>query len=415
MATDPYCCCRGNATTPRAKQTPKNSVVLEDYSVALNLSVAITGPLVRYPNIFCVDITPSDLFTTAFIEAWISHISEVADAYDVFDNPIDESFEAFNLKSSRTPSPSKKRKPSADADAEIDLDATPRPSGIGTISFTDRLRATASLDSSSISTQTDIGPGTSGANFFTNCVLATASSLDDGLVTTPTTSDVVSVSDVSNAPSGVTSAKNCEGELRRAPDYPLRREDGDRWDLTPLIEELIEITSGPVFPHSVKRHLADLWLLKNCMRCDASWKGKGMFNNAWFYAEMPGTKNEVAIDMDIYIYMRIWRIVKNTALCATTMEHEAGWNDMVYSQLLELVVADESSFCEKDERISNAKVDYAIVLTLNAFKILLDLVVHVNLLGPKTLVAVSIETKSANAEPLLGWVQLATWAWAYFR
>ncbi|KAI8300407.1 hypothetical protein K4K61_009767 [Colletotrichum sp. SAR11_59] len=275
----------------------------------------------------CVDITPSDSSATAFIEAWISQISEVGNAHDVFDKPIDESFEAFKFMTSKTPSPSKKRKANS-AGAAPDLDATPRPPG--TTLFTHRLLATRSLD--------------------------------DSTATTQTTSDVSSVSDTSDAPSGASSPKKREG-----------------------------------------------------------------------------THDEGTSEIDTYTYMRVRRIEKNTTLCKQTMEHEAGWNDMVHSQLLELALADESGvsfrnivlddFRETDEFVRNAKVDYAIVLNPDATPTLANSIeayreagrrthpiVHVNLPDrAATPVTVSIETKSANEKPLSGRVQLATWARAHFR
>ncbi|KAJ3957299.1 hypothetical protein N0V92_006128 [Colletotrichum tropicale] len=165
----------------------------------------------------CIDITPSDSSATAFIEAWISQISEAGNAHDVFDKPIDENFEAFNFMTSKTPSPSKKRKANS-AGAAPDLDATPRPPG--TTLFTHRLLATRSLD--------------------------------DSIATTQTTSDVSSVSDTSDAPSGASSPKKREGELRDTSDHPLQRYTLKDRAPTPLMRDLIAIASGPVIPHSVK-------------------------------------------------------------------------------------------------------------------------------------------------------------------
>ncbi|KAI8162687.1 hypothetical protein K4K49_012378 [Colletotrichum sp. SAR 10_70] len=340
----------------------------------------------------CVDITPSDLSATAFIEAWISQISEVGNAHDVFDKPIDESFEAFNFMTSKTPSPSKKRKANS-AGAAPDLDATPRPSG--TTLFTHRLLATRSLD--------------------------------DSIATTQTTSDVSSVSDTSDAPSGASSPKKREGELRDTSDHPLQRYTLKDRAPTPLMRDLIAIASGPVIPHSVK----------NRMSRDSDWMNPPQ--DAWFYPQTSGTHDESTSEIDTYTYMRVRRIEKNTTLCKQTMEHEAGWNDMVHSQLLELALADESGvsfrnivlddFRETDEFVRNAKVDYAIVLNPDSTTTLANSiqayrqagarthpVVHVNLPDRAvTPVTVSIETKSANEKPLSGRVQLATWARAHFR
>ncbi|KAF0316397.1 hypothetical protein GQ607_016364 [Colletotrichum asianum] len=344
----------------------------------------------------CVDITPSDSSATAFIEAWISQISEVGNAHDVFDKPIDESFEAFKFMTSKTPSPSKKRKANS-AGAAPDLDATPRPPG--TTLFTHRLLATRSLD--------------------------------DSTATTQTTSDVSSVSDTSDAPSGASSPKKREGELRDTSDHPLQRYTLKDRAPTPLMRDLIAIASGPVIPHSVKDRMSR----------DLDWMNPPQ--DAWFCPQTSGTHDEGTSEIDTYTYMRVRRIEKNTTLCKQTMEHEAGWNDMVHSQLLELALADESGvsfrnitccsvlddFRETDEFVRNAKVDYAIVLNPDATPTLANSIeayreagrrthpiVHVNLPDrAATPVTVSIETKSANEKPLSGRVQLATWARAHFR
>ncbi|KAF3808145.1 hypothetical protein GCG54_00007927 [Colletotrichum gloeosporioides] len=365
---------------------------LEDNAIAQNPSFAIPTLPVRQSSMTCVDITPSDSSATAFIEAWISQISEVGNAHDVFDKPIDESFEVFNFMTSKTPSPSKKRKANS-ADAAPDLDATPRPPG--TTLFTHRLLATRSLDDSSATTQI--------------------------------TSDASSVSDTSDAPSGASSPKKREGELRDTSDHPLQRRNLRERAPTPLMRDLLAIASGPVIPHSVKGRMSR----------DSDWMNQPQ--DAWFYPQTTGTHDEAAIENDTYTYMRARRIEKNTTLCKQTMEHEAGWNDMVHSQLLELALADESGvsfrnivlddFRETDEFVRNAKVDYAIVLNPDATTTLANSIqsyrqpgprthhiVHVNLPDrAATPVTVSIETKSANEKPLSGRVQLATWARAHFR
>lgn len=76
------------------------------------------------------------------------------------------------------------------------------------------------------------------------------------------------------------------------------------------------------------------------MSRDSNWMDPPQ--DAWFYPQTSGTHDEGTSEIDTYTYMRIRRIEKNTTLCMQTMEHEAGWNDMVHSQLLELALADES-------------------------------------------------------------------------
>ncbi|KAF5482746.1 hypothetical protein CGCF413_v015617 [Colletotrichum fructicola] len=273
-------------------------------------------------------------------------------------------------------------------------------------------------------------PRPPGTTLFTHRLLATRS-LDDSTATTQTTSDVSSVSDTSDAPSGASSPKKREGELRDTSDHPLQRYNLKDRAPTPLMRDLIAIVSGPVIPHSVKDRMSR----------DSSWMDPPQ--DAWFYPQTSGTHDEATSEIDTYTYMRIRRIEKNTTLCMQAMEHEAGWNDMVHSQLLELALADESGvsfrnitccsvlndFRETDELVRNAKVDYAIVLNPDATPTLANSIqayreagrrthpiVHVNLPDrAATPVTVSIETKSANEKPLSGRVQLATWARAHFR
>ncbi|CCF36472.1 hypothetical protein CH063_08039 [Colletotrichum higginsianum] len=342
-----------------------------------------------------IPIASSDCdVTTTFIEDWIAHLhdggAESPSLVRFFDGPDDAI--AFM---SGTPSP-KKRQKSTHEDL-ADPDATPR-----------------------------MPPGLTAHGF-------AHSSADDTSNDTISTSDAASVSNASSRRTGSISPKKRETALRLAVERPLHRDNIANFaEPTQLMVDLASLGSGPLIPVTVK----------DCMKRDSGWAHPPQ--DSWFRHSPDNTPGADSYEDELYVYRRLKTVRNNTMRCKARMEHEAGWNDGVHAPLLEIALANESGityrnitacrvlspFRESDPFLTDAKVDYAVFLdpieadcTLAAsVRAYCEpnprerVVCHVQLPdNAPTPAVIPIETKSANADGVLGPVQLATWTRAQFR
>ncbi|KAK1974334.1 hypothetical protein LZ30DRAFT_608268 [Colletotrichum cereale] len=247
------------------------------------------------------------------------------------------------------------------------------------------------------------------------------------------TSDTASDSGQSGASRRSASPKKRERELRRATEYPLRRDKvTNRPDPTSLMRELYALQDAPVIPSTVKVCAA--------LTKDSSWGNQP--RDAWFYtASSDESTQQSSFDSDMYTYRRLCKIREKAIRCGTQMEHEAGWNDSVHAPLLEVALDDEPSVSyrnvtscrvlpnfRREDQWLNVKIDYAILLdfspesdftsTVEAYRKSDAGTHHVTYIqlpdNPDTPAAIPIETKSANAEMVSGPAQLAAWARTHF-
>ncbi|GKT97527.1 hypothetical protein Ct61P_15377 [Colletotrichum tofieldiae] len=334
-----------------------------------------------------------DAITTS-IEDWIAQIqdsgAESPSLFRFFDGPDDAV--AFM---SGTPSPTKRQK-KAHGDL-ADPDTTPRmPPGLAAHGF---------------------------AHSFA----------DDTTNETISTSDAASVSNGSSRRTGSISPKKRETALRLAVERPLHRDNIANFaEPTQLMVDLASLGSGPLIPAVVK----------DCMKRDSGWAHPPQ--DSWFRHSLDNTPEDDGDGNQLYVYRRLKTVRKNSIRCKAQMEHEAGWNDGVHAPLLEIALDDElgityrnitacrvlSPFRDPDPFLTDAKVDYAVFLDPTEGDSTLAasvraycepnprerVVCHVQLPdNAPTPAVIPIETKSANADGVLGPVQLATWTRAQFR
>lgn len=135
------------------------------------------------------------------------------------------------------------------------------------------------------------------------------------------------------------------------------------------------------------------------------------------------------------------KICRNSRKCKVKMEYEPAWNDLVHSRILEEALDRQASvdfrnitlcrtlreFHDDDPALRENKVDYGIFLQptqgndglSNRLADLSAEGIHVTHFAlsdfAPTPLAISIETKTLQAKPIEGPVQLANWVRAHFR
>lgn len=155
----------------------------------------------------------------------------------------------------------------------------------------------------------------------------------------------------------------------------------------------------------------------------------------WFYTAKDGHEELSAV------HLQMRRICRNSLKCRDKMECEPAWNDLVHCHILEEPLEGEDavdfrnltlcrtleSFHDDDPTLRENKVDYGIFLQParggdGLSERLADLasegidLTHFTLSDfAPTPLAISIETKTPQAKPIEGSVQLANWVRAHFR
>jgi hypothetical protein len=158
-------------------------------------------------------------------------------------------------------------------------------------------------------------------------------------------------------------------------------------------------------------------------------------NPDWFYAVRDGQEDLVAV------HHQMQRICRNSLKCKDRMEYEPAWNDLVHCRVLEEALEGQDTvafrnitlcrtlkaFHDNDPGLRENKVDYGIFLQPaggddGLGERLSDLasedvdLTHFALSDfALTPLAISIETKTLQAKPIEGPVQLANWVRAHFR
>lgn len=266
-----------------------------------------------------------------------------------------------------------------------------------------------------------------------------------GSLDAPDTSDSLSLcsgsaDDASNASntstrSGRSSPRKREIALRLTTQYPVYREPIDTTAPPPLpqtvldlLRDLISISSGKqaVIPSIFKGSLPSSWLY------DPN-------NDDGLFFPLEDDQNDGS-EQDFALRHRhaiLRDVCDQSRFCESRIEHEAGWNELVHSRLLSDALGGLASvhfrnitacrvrpaFRDPDPAVGETKVDYGIFLNSPAVdteSLRSELgtvpVTHFGLSdNAPTPLAISIETKSAAADKLMGSTQLATWVRAHFR
>ena len=236
------------------------------------------------------------------------------------------------------------------------------------------------------------------------------------------------------------SPRKKEAALRRTPKWPVTRTQLAQVlpadfppNLQPLALDLKRIADGtePLVPDLFRQPMED-----NAGFLEPPRPG-------WFYntaTATPDHKSELRA-----AHSRMQRICRNSLRCRERMDHEPAWNDGVHCRMLEESLEEPehykgvgfrnitscrtlTTFHDNDPVLRENKVDYGIFLQPGPLdddglgRLLDDLaseqvdITHCVLsdLAPTPL-AISIETKSPQADVIKGSVQLANWVRAHFR
>ncbi|KAK4146931.1 uncharacterized protein C8A04DRAFT_9428 [Dichotomopilus funicola] len=230
--------------------------------------------------------------------------------------------------------------------------------------------------------------------------------------------------------SGRSSPRKKEVALRHALDWPIARVNIAQLKSAPAVLEslafdLKKITDG--------RQCLIPDMFYECMSANA-----GIFDQPrpeWFYTATEGQEELRAF------HRQMQRICRNSLKCKDQMEYEPAWNDLVHCRVLEEALEGQDAvdfrnirlcrtleaFYDGDPMLRESEVDYGIFLQPERegdrlSENLSDLagegidLTHFTLsdFGPTPL-AISIKTKTLQARPDEGSVQLANWVRAHFR
>jgi hypothetical protein len=346
----------------------------------------------------------------ALVEAWIDHLMEVGGHTVIM--PTDEMVpDTFALPATPNKAPPSKRQHQVSnaeyADTDADPESTPRPP----LRRPRQSRNALSDTRSELSSTTD-----------TNDTSSTTASQR----------------------SGRSSPRKKEAALRQTFDWPVERRhinDASRQDLVniPLLElNRIAHHGRPLIPDVFRRP----------MEADA--RHFDPPQASWFYDAAAAGQREDDLRAT---HSRIQHICRNSVRCLKRIEHEPAWNEQVHYRILEEALENHfddvgfrnltmcrtlSRYFDGNPVLRENKVDYGIFLQPTQHqgsvgpgnnddddglgKLLADLCrkgVDINHCGlsdsAPTPLAISIETKSLQANAVEGSVQLANWVRAHFR
>lgn len=352
----------------------------------------------------------------ALVEAWIDHLIQ-AGGQTVIMPTDDNAFDAIELPATVTPTkkpPNKRQRQvssTADFSTDLDIDPTPRPScrhqGHYALSETTELSGTAGTD---VSASTSVSASASRAS----------------------------------QQSGRSSPRKKEAALRRARDWPIARVQLAKLRTIPPVLERLAVGLQTI-ADGAQPLIPDLF--RPSMEADTGFLNQ--LRPAWFYPAR-GPEHDPMRLFASHSYIQ--RIHRNSLQCRDIMDHEPAWNGLVHARILEEALEGCDSVCFRDLTVCRTKkkyhdgdpalrenkVDYGIFLqprsegfTASADRsadnnglaeLLADLagedvdITHCTLsdLAPTPL-AVSIETKTPQANTVEGSVQLASWVRAHFR
>ncbi|KAK4132641.1 hypothetical protein BT67DRAFT_443540 [Trichocladium antarcticum] len=230
--------------------------------------------------------------------------------------------------------------------------------------------------------------------------------------------------------SGRSSPRKKEVALRRTLDWPIARVNITELKSVPAMLESLALDLKKI-ADGRQSLIPDIF--RESMSADA-----GIFDQPhpdWFYTARDGQEELRAV------HRQMRRICRNSLKCKDRMEYEAAWNDLVHCRVLEEALEGQDAidfrnitlcrtlkaFHDDDPALRENKVDYGIFLQParggdGLSERLSDLasegidLTHLTLSDfAPTPLAISIETKTLQAKPIEGSVQLANWVRAHFR